>query len=169
MLETVKIRRAGFPVRRTFGDFFSRSAKCSSAVNVEMFMYESLFLLAICERIVTRREKWDLPFSLFLRNLVFCRFVCVFICVYVCYHRYKMILKNKLHSDDEKQSCSELLTLHDKAKKDWQLGKTKVEHTRTHTRARAHTHTHKHTHTWSDLFLSLKHDLCSCPGYSQQP
>uniref|UniRef100_A0A671Z009 Unconventional myosin-X-like n=1 Tax=Sparus aurata TaxID=8175 RepID=A0A671Z009_SPAAU len=63
MLETVKIRRAGFPVRRTFGDFFSR---------------------------------------------------------------YKMILKNKLHSDDEKQSCSELLTLHDKAKKDWQLGKTKV-------------------------------------------
>lgn len=26
MLETVKIRRAGFPVRRTFKDFFSRLA-----------------------------------------------------------------------------------------------------------------------------------------------
>ncbi|XP_076018095.1 unconventional myosin-X [Genypterus blacodes] len=63
MLETVKIRRAGFPVRRTFQDF---------------------------------------------------------------YNRYKMILKNKIHSDDEKWSCSELLTLHDKDKKEWQLGKTKV-------------------------------------------
>ncbi|KAM3862134.1 LOW QUALITY PROTEIN: unconventional myosin-X [Diretmus argenteus] len=63
MLETVKIRRAGFPVRRTFEDFYSR---------------------------------------------------------------YKMILKNKIHSDDMKASCSELLTLHDQAKKEWQLGKTKV-------------------------------------------
>uniref|UniRef100_A0A8D0AEX4 Myosin X, like 3 n=1 Tax=Sander lucioperca TaxID=283035 RepID=A0A8D0AEX4_SANLU len=63
MLETVKIRRAGFPVRRTFKDFYSR---------------------------------------------------------------YKMILKNKIHSDDEKQSCSELLTLHDRAKTEWKLGKTKV-------------------------------------------
>uniref|UniRef100_A0A8C4GEM4 Myosin-X n=1 Tax=Dicentrarchus labrax TaxID=13489 RepID=A0A8C4GEM4_DICLA len=63
MLETVKIRRAGFPVRRTFTDFYSR---------------------------------------------------------------YNMILKSKIHSDDEKQSCSELLTLHDKAKLEWQLGKTKV-------------------------------------------
>ncbi|KAK2839710.1 hypothetical protein Q5P01_013450 [Channa striata] len=63
MLETVKIRRAGFPVRRTFKDFLSR---------------------------------------------------------------YKMILMNKKHSDDEKQSCSELLTLHDKDNKEWQLGKTKV-------------------------------------------
>uniref|UniRef100_A0AAQ6IKU5 Myosin X, like 1 n=1 Tax=Anabas testudineus TaxID=64144 RepID=A0AAQ6IKU5_ANATE len=63
MLETVKIRRAGFPVRRTFKDFYSR---------------------------------------------------------------YKMILKSTNHSDDEKQCCSELLTLHDKAKKGWQLGKTKV-------------------------------------------
>ncbi|XP_034041694.1 unconventional myosin-X [Thalassophryne amazonica] len=63
MLETVKIRRAGFPVRRTFKDFYSR---------------------------------------------------------------YKMIVKNRKHSEDEKQSCLELLTLHDKAKKEWQLGKTKV-------------------------------------------
>ncbi|KAA8588217.1 hypothetical protein FQN60_001411, partial [Etheostoma spectabile] len=63
MLETVKIRKAGFPVRRTFKDFYSR---------------------------------------------------------------YKMILKNKIHSGDEKQSCLELLTLHDKAKTEWQLGKTKV-------------------------------------------
>ncbi|XP_037344945.2 unconventional myosin-X [Pungitius pungitius] len=63
MLETVKIRRAGFPVRRTFQDFHSR---------------------------------------------------------------YKMILNNKIHSGEEKQSCSELLTLHDKAKTEWQLGKTKV-------------------------------------------
>uniref|UniRef100_A0A8C3G8P5 Myosin X, like 1 n=1 Tax=Cyclopterus lumpus TaxID=8103 RepID=A0A8C3G8P5_CYCLU len=63
MLETVKIRRAGFPVRRTFQDFYSR---------------------------------------------------------------YKLILNNKIPSDDEKQSCSELLTLHDEAKTEWQLGKTKV-------------------------------------------
>uniref|UniRef100_A0A3Q3KXQ5 Myosin X, like 3 n=1 Tax=Mastacembelus armatus TaxID=205130 RepID=A0A3Q3KXQ5_9TELE len=63
MLETVKIRKAGFPVRRTFKDFYSR---------------------------------------------------------------YKMILRNKNPSDDEKQRCSELLTLYDKAKKEWQLGKTKV-------------------------------------------
>uniref|UniRef100_A0A665WV33 Unconventional myosin-X-like n=1 Tax=Echeneis naucrates TaxID=173247 RepID=A0A665WV33_ECHNA len=63
MLETVKIRRAGFPVRRTFKDFYSR---------------------------------------------------------------YKMILKSKIHSDNEKQNCAELLALHDKDKKEWQLGKTKV-------------------------------------------
>uniref|UniRef100_H3DGD2 Myosin X, like 3 n=1 Tax=Tetraodon nigroviridis TaxID=99883 RepID=H3DGD2_TETNG len=63
MLETVKIRRAGFPVRRTFNDFYSR---------------------------------------------------------------YKIILKNKFHSDDEKQCCSELLSLQDKAKEEWHLGKTKV-------------------------------------------
>uniref|UniRef100_A0A3Q2UW74 Unconventional myosin-X-like n=1 Tax=Haplochromis burtoni TaxID=8153 RepID=A0A3Q2UW74_HAPBU len=63
MLETVKIRRAGFPVRRTFKDFYSR---------------------------------------------------------------YKMILTNKIRSEDEKESCLELLTLHNKDKKEWQLGKTKV-------------------------------------------
>nr|XP_043875706.1 unconventional myosin-X isoform X2 [Solea senegalensis] len=63
MLETVKIRRAGFPVRRTFQDFYSR---------------------------------------------------------------YKMLLKSKIPSDDEKQKCSELLLLHDRTKKAWQLGKTKV-------------------------------------------
>lgn len=72
-------------------------------------------------------------------NCVFCCsvhlnvFGRVYVCV--CFHRYKMILKNKIHSDDEKQSCSDLLTLHDKAKKEWQLGKTKVEHTHTHTHA----------------------------------
>ncbi|KAK1903064.1 Unconventional myosin-X, partial [Dissostichus eleginoides] len=62
MLETVKIRRAGFPVRRTFKDFDSR---------------------------------------------------------------YKRILKNKMPSDDEKQSCSELLSHYDKTKTEWQLGKSK--------------------------------------------
>uniref|UniRef100_A0AAQ5Z0D3 Myosin X, like 3 n=1 Tax=Amphiprion ocellaris TaxID=80972 RepID=A0AAQ5Z0D3_AMPOC len=60
MLETVKIRRAGFPVRRTFKDFYSRES------------------------------------SSLLLSLV------------------------------SKQSCSELLSLHDKTKKEWQLGKTKV-------------------------------------------
>uniref|UniRef100_A0A3Q3R0T2 Myosin X, like 1 n=1 Tax=Monopterus albus TaxID=43700 RepID=A0A3Q3R0T2_MONAL len=63
MLETVKIRKAGFPVRRTFKDFYSR---------------------------------------------------------------YKMILENKTQSDDVRQSCTELLMLHDNAKKEWRLGKTKV-------------------------------------------
>ncbi len=74
-----------------------------------------------------------------------------------------MILKKKIHSDDEKQSCSELLTLHDKAKKEWQLGKTKVEHIYTH--ADSLTHTHARTcfcHLGGHCF-----DLHSCPGYSQ--
>uniref|UniRef100_A0A7N8XQH6 Myosin X, like 3 n=1 Tax=Mastacembelus armatus TaxID=205130 RepID=A0A7N8XQH6_9TELE len=71
MLETVKIRKAGFPVRRTFKDFYSRSP----------------------------------AHSIYLSS---------------------MILRNKNPSDDEKQRCSELLTLYDKAKKEWQLGKTKV-------------------------------------------
>ncbi|RVE58081.1 hypothetical protein OJAV_G00205620 [Oryzias javanicus] len=62
MLETVKIRKAGFPVRRTFKDFYSR---------------------------------------------------------------YKMLLKNKTRSDDEKQRCSEIFLLLDNDKKEWKLGKTK--------------------------------------------
>ncbi|XP_036815411.1 unconventional myosin-X isoform X2 [Oncorhynchus mykiss] len=63
MLETVKIRRAGFPVRRTFNDFYSR---------------------------------------------------------------YKMILKDKHPTDDQRGRCTELLMSYDPAKIDWQLGKTKV-------------------------------------------
>uniref|UniRef100_A0A8C7K662 Unconventional myosin-X-like n=1 Tax=Oncorhynchus kisutch TaxID=8019 RepID=A0A8C7K662_ONCKI len=63
MLETVKIRRAGFPVRRTFNDFYSR---------------------------------------------------------------YKMILKDKHPTDDQRGRCRELLMSYDPAKIDWQLGKTKV-------------------------------------------
>ncbi|XP_059427494.1 unconventional myosin-X [Carassius carassius] len=68
MLETVKIRRAGFPVRRNFKDFFSR---------------------------------------------------------------YKIILKEKekatvASNGDEKKKSTDLLTLHDRTKKAWQIGKTKV-------------------------------------------
>uniref|UniRef100_A0A672NLI0 Unconventional myosin-X-like n=1 Tax=Sinocyclocheilus grahami TaxID=75366 RepID=A0A672NLI0_SINGR len=68
MLETVKIRRAGFPVRRTFKDFFSR---------------------------------------------------------------YTIILKEKekaavASNGDEKKKSTDLLTLHSRTKKDWQIGKTKV-------------------------------------------
>ncbi|KAK6315512.1 hypothetical protein J4Q44_G00150410 [Coregonus suidteri] len=63
MLETVKIRRAGFPVRRTFTDFYSR---------------------------------------------------------------YRMILKDKHPTDDQRGRCTELLMSYDPAKRDWQLGKTKV-------------------------------------------
>ncbi|XP_051563416.1 unconventional myosin-X-like [Myxocyprinus asiaticus] len=68
MLETVKIRRAGFPVRRTFKDFFSR---------------------------------------------------------------YKIILKDKekvamASNGDEKKKSTDLLTIYDHTKKEWQLGKTKV-------------------------------------------
>uniref|UniRef100_A0A671TBE4 Myosin X, like 1 n=1 Tax=Sinocyclocheilus anshuiensis TaxID=1608454 RepID=A0A671TBE4_9TELE len=68
MLETVKIRRAGFPVRRTFKDFFSR---------------------------------------------------------------YTIILKEKekaavASNGDEKKKSTDLLTLHDRTKKEWQIGKTKV-------------------------------------------
>lgn len=57
------------------------------------------------------------------------------------FHRYTMILKDQIHSDDEKQKCSDLLTLHDSTKKDWQMGRTKVEHTCT------------------DLFMSLRSQL----------
>uniref|UniRef100_A0AAZ3RTZ3 Myosin X, like 1 n=1 Tax=Oncorhynchus tshawytscha TaxID=74940 RepID=A0AAZ3RTZ3_ONCTS len=60
MLETVKIRRAGFPVRRTFKDFFSRS---------------------VCV--------WD-------------------------------------GAGDDKKRSTDLLIKYDRAKKEWQLGKTKV-------------------------------------------
>nr|XP_057937730.1 unconventional myosin-X [Doryrhamphus excisus] len=63
MLETVKIRKAGFPVRRTFKDFSNR---------------------------------------------------------------YKIILKNKIQTKDEKQSCFDLLACLDGTKREWQLGKTKV-------------------------------------------
>uniref|UniRef100_UPI001EAF5BB8 unconventional myosin-X-like n=1 Tax=Oncorhynchus gorbuscha TaxID=8017 RepID=UPI001EAF5BB8 len=63
MLETVKIRRAGFPVRRTFNDFHSR---------------------------------------------------------------YKIILKDRHPTDDQRGRCTELLMSYDPAKIDWQLGKTKV-------------------------------------------
>ncbi|KAI1899260.1 hypothetical protein AGOR_G00059980 [Albula goreensis] len=63
MLETVKIRRAGFPVRRTFKDFFCR---------------------------------------------------------------YKMTLRDRSASGDERRLCTDLLMLHDRAKAEWQLGKTKV-------------------------------------------
>lgn len=66
--------------------------------------------------------------------------------VYVLSHRYKIILTDKIHPADEKQSCSDLLTLRDKAKKEWQLGKTKVE------RAYMYMQT---SHTCPDLFLSL--------------
>ncbi|XP_015214796.2 unconventional myosin-X-like [Lepisosteus oculatus] len=63
MLETVKIRRAGFPVRRQFKDFYSR---------------------------------------------------------------YKMLLKEKNATGDEKCKCLDLLNSRDVTKMEWQLGKTKV-------------------------------------------
>ncbi|XP_077583512.1 unconventional myosin-X [Stigmatopora nigra] len=63
MLETVKIRKAGYPVRRSFKDF---------------------------------------------------------------YNRYKTILKKRNQTENEKDSCVELLKSHDCKKKEWQLGKTKV-------------------------------------------
>ncbi|XP_031680141.1 unconventional myosin-X [Oncorhynchus kisutch] len=64
MLETVKIRRAGFPVRRTFKDFISR---------------------------------------------------------------YQIILQEKVGgAGDDKKRSTDLLTKYDRAKKEWQLGKTKV-------------------------------------------
>ncbi|XP_031658242.1 unconventional myosin-X [Oncorhynchus kisutch] len=61
MLETVKIRRAGFPVRRTFTDFYSR-----------------------------------------------------------------YMMKDNRPTDDPRGRCTELLMSYDSAKRDWQLGKTKV-------------------------------------------
>ncbi|XP_077473442.1 unconventional myosin-X isoform X1 [Stigmatopora argus] len=63
MLETVKIRKAGYPVRRSFKDF---------------------------------------------------------------YNRYKTILKKRIQTEHEKDSCVELLKSCDCTKEEWQLGKTKV-------------------------------------------
>lgn len=50
MLETVKIRRAGFPVRRTFKDFFSRfvSLNCCGSGCLPLFF--SLSWLHFCGR-----------------------------------------------------------------------------------------------------------------------
>uniref|UniRef100_A0A673XC17 Unconventional myosin-X-like n=1 Tax=Salmo trutta TaxID=8032 RepID=A0A673XC17_SALTR len=67
MLETVKIRRAGFPVRRTFPDFCSR-----------------------------------------------------------------YMMKDSRPTDDQRGRCTELLMTYDPAKRDWQLGKTKVRWPRRH-------------------------------------
>lgn len=116
MLETVKIRRAGFPVRRTFRDFYSR--------------------------------------SVYQRVCHFCCCVPEHLCVYMFVHfyRYKIILKNKIHSDDEKQCCSDLLTLQDKDKQEWHLGKTKVQHACKVS----------HMHTCPNMFVSLVLDLHSC-------
>lgn len=116
MLETVKIRRAGFPVRRTFRDFYSRS------------VYQTVCYFCCC-----------VPENL-----------CVYMFVHFC--RYKIILKNKIHSDDEKQCCSDLLTLQDKDKQEWHLGKTKVQ------RACKVSH----MHTCPNMFVSLVLDLHSC-------
>lgn len=113
MLETVKIRRAGFPVRRTFKDFYSRSVN---------------------------------P----LQSVTCC--CCVLLNLFEHVYRYKIILKNKIHSDDEKQCCSDLLTLQDKAKQEWHLGKTKVEHARSLS----------YMHTCPNLFVSLGSRLHSC-------
>uniref|UniRef100_A0AAR2M4D9 Myosin X, like 1 n=1 Tax=Pygocentrus nattereri TaxID=42514 RepID=A0AAR2M4D9_PYGNA len=64
MLETVKIRRAGFPVRRNFTDFLNR---------------------------------------------------------------YRVMLRDRRQAEvDERRTCSELLTLYDNSRREWQLGKTKV-------------------------------------------
>ncbi|KAL7865165.1 hypothetical protein SRHO_G00104120 [Serrasalmus rhombeus] len=64
MLETVKIRRAGFPVRRNFTDFLNR---------------------------------------------------------------YRVLLRDRRQAEvDERRTCSELLTLYDNSRREWQLGKTKV-------------------------------------------
>uniref|UniRef100_A0A673XEI2 Unconventional myosin-X-like n=1 Tax=Salmo trutta TaxID=8032 RepID=A0A673XEI2_SALTR len=85
MLETVKIRRAGFPVRRTFPDFCSR-----------------------------------------------------------------YMMKDSRPTDDQRGRCTELLMTYDPAKRDWQLGKTKVRWPR-----RRVTHTHTHTHPVTEC--TLKH------------
>ncbi len=49
----------------------------------------------------------------------------------VVYIRYKIILKEKekaavASNGDEKKKSTDLLTLHDRSKKEWQFGKTKV-------------------------------------------
>uniref|UniRef100_A0A3Q3MX90 Myosin X, like 1 n=1 Tax=Labrus bergylta TaxID=56723 RepID=A0A3Q3MX90_9LABR len=58
MLETVKIRRAGFPVRRTFKDFFSRVLLYELTLHLcsQVFMKESLEQLLEKDRDEVRRQ-----------------------------------------------------------------------------------------------------------------
>lgn len=97
MLETVKIRRAGFPVRRTFKDFFLRF----------------VFLISSLSDVI------DLPGFLCPTKLLFF--------LYFSYRRYKIIMKEKTPAvGDDKKRSTDLLFKYDKTKKEWQLGKTKV-------------------------------------------
>lgn len=96
MLETVKIRRAGFPVRRTFKDFFLRFVS----------------LISLPSDVI------DLACFLCPSKLVLFQFLCR-------RYKIIMKEKTPAVGDDKKRS-TDLLFKYDKTKKEWQLGKTKV-------------------------------------------
>lgn len=99
MLETVKIRRAGFPVRRTFKDFSSRSVK-----------FNFLDIIA------------DL-------QVMFCCFLHSLFILPVRYKIILKDKVPAAAAADDKKKCTDLLFKYDKTKKEWQLGKTKVRFT----------------------------------------
>lgn len=99
-----------------------------------------------------------------LLNIVYRRIIVAVFVLFVCFLRYKMILKNKIHSDDEKYCCSQLLALHDKTKREWQLGKTKVQNTRTHLQTHTCARPVSFLSLWSDLMWSLSHSYVLRPN-----
>lgn len=102
MLETVKIRRAGFPVRRTFKDFFSRQV----SLHLQYLFCVILVHTHASINSIAQTSVID-PSSFFVR--------------------YKIILKDKVPAaGDDKKRSTDLLFKYDKTKKEWQLGKTKV-------------------------------------------
>lgn len=109
---------------------------------------------------------WKSYFWILLLNIIHRRINVAVSVVSVRFLRYKMILKNKIHSDDEKYCCSELLALHDKTKREWQLGKTKVQNTCTHLQAHTCARHVLFLSHWSDLLWSLSH-FCALRPNSQ--
>lgn len=98
MLETVKIRRAGFPVRRTFRDFFSRLA---SLISHRLNPLLLLFVLLLCLNFISL----PLRYKIIMKD---------------------RIPAAAAAAADDKKKSTDLLIKYDKTKKEWQLGKTKV-------------------------------------------
>lgn len=97
MLETVKIRRTGFPIRRSFQDFCFR-------------------LVPTVERQTTKPEPSSDPQQHWILTTTFSHLV----------SRYKVLMRGVLMPDDPRGSCVQLLHLYDSSSVEWQLGKTKV-------------------------------------------
>ena len=97
MLETVRIRRAGFPVRLPYDDFLFRSLPL-------------LLPLSLPPPLPLPRPLW----------------VIWFLFVVVDYARYKVLLRGKAISGDPRADCVLLLKEYDPSEQLYKLGNTKV-------------------------------------------